>query len=48
MTGIQTGTNWKFMLQRCPLIYGFTTIGHFGKVGNFSILGGRDRRSRQI
>ena len=32
MTGIQTGTNWKFMLQRCtnwkfmlqrcPLIYG--------------------------
>ena len=33
MTGIQTGTNWKFMLQRCPLIYGFTIIGHFGKVG---------------
>ena len=22
ITGIQTGTNWKFMLQRCPLIYG--------------------------
>ena len=31
MTGIQTGTNWKFMLQRCPLIYGLRYKRYFAR-----------------
>ena len=35
MTGIQTGTNWKFMLQRCLLI--FRIHYKFGRPCSYSV-----------